>query len=157
MLHLFLCSCFWLSLSLVPLIRHLLVHRNWCVCFVKLFQKSGFCSLLWISYKNRECFNFNHSSGNLLFFIHFKQTSRSGLSFQLADLLCLFIIITIIILFRGELKQKLVTWIPQKFLKLPFNKLFSPVLDHLFLIKNKKTKAICNALYSTLQRTTGLC
>ena len=45
---------------------NLLVHQNCCVCFVKLFQKSGFSSLLCvISLKREECFDFNHSLGSL--------------------------------------------------------------------------------------------
>ena len=49
----------------------LLLHQNCCVCFVKLFQKSGFWSLLcefpWK--KKGECFDLNHSLVSLPYFI----------------------------------------------------------------------------------------
>ena len=48
---------------------------------------------LWISFTNEECFDLNHSLRNLLYFIHQNQRNRSGLSFQLADLLSLFIFV----------------------------------------------------------------
>ena len=48
---------------------------------------------LWISFTNEECFDLNHSLRSLLYFIHQNQRNRSGLSFQLADLLSLFIFV----------------------------------------------------------------
>ena len=64
MLCLFLCSFFAFFVS-SPFNQVLLVHRNCCTCFVKLFQKSGFWSLLCgCPSKKEECSDFNHSSGS---------------------------------------------------------------------------------------------
>ena len=46
---------------------------------------------LWISLKKGECYDFSHLFGSLTYFIHRYQTSRSSLSFQLVELLSLFI------------------------------------------------------------------
>ena len=86
------------------------MHRNCCVCFVTLFQKSGFrlllCAFPW---KRKSvvkliqksgfrsllcgfpCLDINHILGSLPNFIHQNWTCRSSLSFELADLLSLFI------------------------------------------------------------------
>ena len=69
------------------------MHRNCCVCFVKLFQKSGFWSLCCEFPWKRESFDFSHSLGNSPYFIHQNFTSRSSSSFQLANLLSLFIFV----------------------------------------------------------------
>ena len=48
----------------------LLVHRNCCL-FCKTISKVRFLiTSLWISLKKGECFDLNHSSGSLPYFIH---------------------------------------------------------------------------------------
>ena len=66
---------FWSSVEINHLVVFSLVFDNYSVDFLK----------------KGECFDFNHSLGSLPYFVHHNQTSRSSLSFQLTDLLSLFI------------------------------------------------------------------
>ena len=92
--HIFIfCSCFWLSLSLFPLIRCYYCIET-AVSFVKIILKVRFLiTALSISLKKGKWSHFNHPLGNSPYFINQNQTSRSSLSFQLVDLLSLFIFV----------------------------------------------------------------
>ena len=80
-----------ISLSLVPLFR-----SHWWIEIVasvmqNYLESQYLINILWISLEKRECFNLNHSWGCLHYSIHHHLTSRLRWSFQLADLLSLFI------------------------------------------------------------------
>ena len=60
----FLCFVFAFSVS-DSFDKALLVHRNCCVCFVKIISKVRLLiTTVWISLKKGECFDFNHSLGS---------------------------------------------------------------------------------------------
>ena len=91
------CVCFFVyyfSLSLVPLTR-----SYWCLEIVvclscKTIHKVSIWSLFCVFPWKSECFNLNNSLGYLPYSIHHHWTSWLSLSFQLADLLSLFILLS---------------------------------------------------------------
>ena len=92
-LCLILCSFFTFFVS-ISFQQALLIYRNYCFCFVKLYQKSKFVIItLRISLKKRGCFDFSHSLGISSYLIHHNYTSRSSLLFKFVGLLSLFIFI----------------------------------------------------------------
>ena len=66
---------------------------KWKCLFCKTISKVRFeITVLWISLKKGEWFDFNHSLRSLPYFIHQNWTSGSSVSFGLGDLLSLSII-----------------------------------------------------------------
>ena len=84
---------FLFSSSLAPLIK-----SYWCIkmCLLckTILKVRYLINILWISLEKGECFDFNHPLGFLLYSIHHHDTYRLSLSFQLADLLSLFVLPT---------------------------------------------------------------
>ena len=64
----------------MPLVLEKMFHCDFRIGFLNINR-----------YLNRECFDFNHSLGRLPYFKHHNETSRPSLSYQLFDLLSLFI------------------------------------------------------------------
>ena len=84
--------CFFAFFFFGPFNQMLLVHRICCVCSQKLFQEPGSDHFSVNFLKKGEIFDLCHSLGSFSF-MHHNQSSRSSLSFHLADLLSLFIVV----------------------------------------------------------------
>ena len=91
-----LCLFLWFlfSSSLAPLIKSYWCIKMLCLLCKTILKVRYLINILWISLEKGECFDFNHPLGFLLYSIHHHYTYRLSLSFQLADLLSLFVLPT---------------------------------------------------------------
>ena len=85
---------FLFSSSLAPLIKSYWCIKMLCLLCKTILKVRYLINILWISLEKGECFDFNHPLGFLLYSIHHHYTYRLSLSFQLADLLSLFVLPT---------------------------------------------------------------
>ena len=104
------CVCFFLSFFL-PLFPVPLNKDYQCIethmFLLKMYLKSHISVHYSVDFLEKgRVFDLKYSLQTLSYFIHIKQTPRSGLSFQLGDLLSLFFIINVTWLFYdNQIKQ----------------------------------------------------